>query len=141
MCAKTSYQQAEEDLWELMAVKIGHSSLHRLVGRKELPLAQSESPGVGVVSIDGGKICHRGEEEQGGQWRDYKLVSGHGDICEAFFQEPETLEKWSNSLPLAPIITFVGDGHPGVWKVVENFAPQQELIRRQVLDWYHLVEN
>lgn len=141
VCAKTSYQQAEEDLRELMGIKVGHSSLHRLVQRKELPLAQSESQGISGVSIDGGKICLRGEEEDGGQWRDYKLVSGHEDICEAFFQEPEALEKWSNSLPLAPMITLVGDGHPGVWKVVERFAPQQGLIRRQVLDWYHLVEN
>ena len=141
VCAQTSYQQAEEDLWTRMGIKVGHSSLDRLVQRKELPLARSESKGISGVSIDGGKICLRGEEEDGGQWRDYKLVSGHEDICEAFFQEPEVLEEWSNSLPLAPIITLVGDGHPGVWKVAESFASQQELIRRQVLDWYHLVEN
>jgi hypothetical protein len=141
VCAKTSYQQGEEDLWELMGIKVGHSSLHRLVQRKELPLAQSESQGISGVSIDGGKICLRGEKDNGGQWRDYKLVSGHEDICEAFFQEPEALEKWSNSLPLASIITLVGDGHLGVWKAAMNFASQQELIRRQVLDWYHLIEN
>lgn len=124
-----------------MGVKIGHSTLHRLVHRKDLPLAHSESKGISGVSIDGGKICLRGEEESGGQWRDYKLVSGHEDICEAFFQEPETLEAWSNRLPLAPMLTVVGDGHPGVWKVAEQFASQHRLIRREVLDWYHLIEN
>ncbi len=141
VCAKTSYQQAQEDMLELMGVEVGHSSLHRLVQRTELPLAQSENPGISGVSIDGGKICLRGEEESGGQWRDYKLVSSHNDICEAFFQEPEKLQEWSNSLPLDPIVTLLGDGHPGIWKVVGSFAPQQELIRRQVLDWYHLMEN
>lgn len=140
-CAKTSYQQAEEDIREFMGIKVGHSSLHRLVQRMELPLAQSEESGISGVSIDGGKICLRGEEETGGQWRDYKLVSGHNDICEAFFQEPEKLQEWSNGLSLAPIVTLLGDGHPGIWKVAGNFAPQKELIRRQVLDWYHLMEN
>ncbi|UXE62304.1 MAG: hypothetical protein KA717_05720 [Woronichinia naegeliana WA131] len=33
--AKTSYQQAEEDIEELMGIKVGHSSLHRLVERTE----------------------------------------------------------------------------------------------------------
>jgi hypothetical protein len=49
VCAKTSYQQAEEDLRELMGIKVGHSSLHRLVQRKELPLAQSESQGISRI--------------------------------------------------------------------------------------------
>lgn len=141
VCAKTSYQQAQEDIWELMGIKVGHSTLHRLVGRKELPLAQSESSNISGVSIDGGKICLRGEEKEGGQWRDYKLVSCHGDICEAFFQEPKQLQQWSETLPLEPILTFLGDGHAGVWNVIKKFAPQQNVIRREVLDWYHLKEN
>lgn len=139
--AKTSYQGAEEDIEEFMGIKVGHSSLHRLVGRTELPLAQSESVGVSGVSIDGGKICLRGEEKEGGQWRDYKLVSLHGDVCEAFFQDPEGLEEWSQAQHLSPIVSFVGDGHPGIWKVVESIAKQSWLIRREVLDWYHLKEN
>ena len=73
-----------------MGIKVGHSSLHRLVERTELPLAQAQSESAGV-SIDGGKICLRGEEKEGGQWRDYKLVSLHGNVCEAFFQDPEGL--------------------------------------------------
>lgn len=31
-CAKTSFQQAEDDIVELMGIKVGHSTLHRLVG-------------------------------------------------------------------------------------------------------------
>lgn len=138
--AKTSYQQAEEDIEELMGIKVGHSSLHRLVERTELPLAQAQSESAGV-SIDGGKICLRGEEKEGGQWRDYKLVSLHGNVCEAFFQDPEGLKNWSNVQPLSPIVTFLGDGHPGIWNAVESFATQSWLIRREVLDWYHLKEN
>jgi hypothetical protein len=138
--AKTSYQQAEEDIEEFTGIRVGHSSLHRLVERTELPLAQAKSASEGV-SVDGGKICLRGQEKEGGQWRDYKLVSLHDNICEAFFQEPEGLKNWSNEQPLAPIVTFLGDGHPGIWKVIENFGEQGRGIRREVLDWFHLKEN
>ena len=38
MCAKSSYQQAEEDLFMLMGLNVGHSTLHRLVVSSQLPL-------------------------------------------------------------------------------------------------------
>jgi len=139
-CAKTSYQQAEEDLLEFMGIKVGHSTLHRLVGRVELPPAQAQVSSEGV-SVDGGKICLRGEKTQGGQWRDYKLVSLHNNVCEAFFQDSEGLRDWSESQPLSPILTCLGDGHDGVWKVIQTLGTNQVAIRREVLDWYHLKEN
>jgi hypothetical protein len=138
--AKTSYQQAESDLKELMGIKIGHSSLHRLVERVELPEAQAETTSE-AASIDGGKICLRGSVEQGGQWRDYKLVSLHDNICEAFFQAPEALKTWSEAQPLSPIFTFLGDGHDGIWKLSKTFGNNQIVIKREILDWYHLKEN
>ncbi len=48
-CAKTSYQQAEEDLGELMGIKVGHSTLHRLVERVELPFPKLKSSVKGSV--------------------------------------------------------------------------------------------
>jgi hypothetical protein len=78
-----------------MGISVGHSTLHRLVGRVELPLAESTKESE-EISIDGGKICLRGEEQEGGQWRDYKLISLHGGVCEAFFQDPLGLQEWSN---------------------------------------------
>jgi hypothetical protein len=139
-CAKTSYQQAESDLRELMGIKIGHSSLHRLVERVELPEAQAETASE-AASIDGGKICLRGSVEQGGQWRDYKLVSLHDNICEAFFQAPEALQTWSEAQPLSPIFTCLGDGHDGIWKLSKTFGQNQIVVKREILDWYHLIEN
>lgn len=139
-CAKTSFQQAEDDIAELMGIKVGHSTLHRLVEGVELPLAAAATVSEGV-SVDGGKICLRGEEDSGGQWRDYKLVSLHDSVCEAFFQAPKALADWSDSQPLAPILTCLGDGHDGVWKVIDSIGKKQVLIKREVLDWYHLKEN
>lgn len=143
LCAKTSYQQAQEDIRMLMGIKVGHSTLHRLVASTEIPPLQTEinNQPITQVSIDGGKICLRGEEQQGGQWRDYKLVSFREGGCEAFFQDPDGLQQWSERQNLAPIITLLGDGHYGIWKTMMRFASLKWLIRREVLDWYHLKEN
>jgi hypothetical protein len=42
---------------------------------------------------------------------------------------------------LSPILTCLGDGHDGIWKVIETFGKNQVPIKREVLDWYHLKEN
>lgn len=139
VCANTSYQKSEEEIRELMGIKVGHSTLHRLVQKVELPLAQAETPSEGI-SVDGGKIPLRGMQE-GMEWRDYKLVSLHGSVCEAFFQAPEALFQWSASVPLSPILTCLGDGHPGVWNIISTFGSTQVVIKREVLDWFHLKEN
>jgi hypothetical protein len=44
-----------------------------------------------------------------------------------------------NSQPLAPVVSCIGDGHPGVWKVVAGIRQPEQ--RREVLDWFHLMEN
>ena len=76
LCAKNSYEQAEEDLEVLMGIEIGHSSLHRLVEKIELPESQAEHK-VSALSVDGGKIRLRSEGR--GEWRDYRahLISIH----------------------------------------------------------------
>ncbi len=87
LCAKNSYEQAEEDVKVLMGMEIGHSSLHRLVQKVELPESQGDYK-VSALSVDGGKIRLRAEEKGKGEWRDYKAVSLHDSVCEAFFQDP-----------------------------------------------------
>jgi len=44
-----------------------------------------------------------------------------------------------NHQPLASPITCLGDGHDGVWNIIDEIAPNGE--RREILDWYHLMEN
>jgi hypothetical protein len=136
-CAKTSYEQAAEDIEQMMGIKVGHSTLHRMVARVELPPAQAQQASEGM-SVDGGKVCLRTAE--GGQWRDYKLISLHGSVCEAFFQDPQALKAWYDQQPKAIMLTCLGDGHDGIWNVIHELAATVP-IQRQVLDWYHLVEN
>jgi hypothetical protein len=38
------------------------------------------------------------------------------------------------------LLTCLGDGHDGIWNVVNELGATVP-IQRQVLDWYHLVEN
>ena len=41
--------------------------------------------------------------------------------------------------PLSKTITCLGDGHDGVWNIVEQIGSKHQ--RREILDWYHLMEN
>lgn len=140
LCAQNSYEQAEKNLKMLMGVAVGHSALHRLVQKTELPASQAEQA-VSAASIDGGKVRVQSKESKKGQWRDYKAVSLHGSHCEAFFQKPQALQRWSEVQPLSPIFTCLGDGHDGVWKIANTFGGTAIRVKREVLDWFHLMEN
>ena len=89
--------------------------------------------------LDGGKVRLRTELGEKSQWRDYKAISLHESCCAAFFQNNQELVDWTNRQPLARIVTCVGDGHDGVWNIITQICEDYE--RREVLDWYHLVEN
>ena len=60
-------------------------------------------------------------------------------MCGAWFQENEHLLKYANNQPLVERVTCVGDGHPGIWKLISQIKEPRN--RREVLDWYHLMEN
>ena len=51
----------------------------------------------------------------------------------------ESLIYWVNQQPLSDPLTCLGDGHPGIWKIVKNWDCPGE--KREILDWFHLVEN
>lgn len=140
LCANNSYEQSAIDINVLMGIEVGHSTLHRLVQKAEIPTTVSEKT-VDTVSVDGGKVRVRCEEGGSGEWRDYKALSCHESVCEAFFQEPEALQLWSEEQPLSPILTCLGDGHPGIWKIVSQLGGAGVAIKREILDWYHLKEN
>ena len=42
-------------------------------------------------------------------------------------------------LSLSRTINCLGDGHDGVWNIVEQIRSKHQ--RREILDWYHLMEN
>lgn len=57
----------------------------------------------------------------------------------AWFAENEELINWVNQQKLSEPLTCLGDGHSGIWKIIKEFNPPGE--KREILDWYHLMEN
>jgi hypothetical protein len=122
----------------LTGIAIGHSTQQRLVHRTDW-VAETATVVVSTLSLDGGKARIRTPEKGPSVWLDYKAVSLHGIRCDAWFQENEALLESVNSQPLAPVVSCIGDGHPGVWKIVAGIKATEK--RREVLDWFHLMEN
>lgn len=91
------------------------------------------------ISIDGGKARLRTPLGQCCQWRDYKAVNLHGQGVEAFFQDNTGLVQWVKQQPLGNPLVSLGDGHDGVWNLFAEIGQKNQ--RREILDWYHLIEN
>ena len=138
LSANVSYENAARDFEELTGIAIGHSTQQRLVHRTDYS-GETVTATVNTLSLDGGKARIRTPAKGPSIWLDYKAVSLHGIRCDAWFQENEALLESVNSQPLAAVVSCIGDGHPGVWKIVAGI--RQPSQRREVLDWFHLMEN
>jgi len=73
------------------------------------------------------------------EWRDYKAVNLQEQAISAFFQDNSSLMAWVNAQPLANPLTCLGDGHDGIWNIYTQIGTSTP--RREILDWYHWVEN
>ena len=138
LCANESYQNAEAELEALTGVRVGHSTLHRLVNRQEFQLPSARQA-VPEVSLDGGKVRLRTPKGMECEWRDYKAVRKSCVYYGALFQEPQALVDWINSQRLIKPLVCLGDGHDGVWKLFREIVSAAD--RLEILDWYHLREN
>ena len=136
--ANNSYERSTEDLKVLTGVAVSSSSQQRLVHRQtfEAPAAQQS---VEEMSLDGGKVRLRTAKGQSCEWRDYKGVNLHQQVVSAFYRENAALSEWVNQQPLAGPLVCLGDGHDGIWNIYREIATPTG--RREILDWYHLVEN
>lgn len=122
----------------LTGVKVGHSTLHRLVNRQELDLP-SALQAVPEVSLDGGKVRLRTPKGQECLWKDYKAVRLGAIYYGAFFGDNQSLLNSINSQSLITPLVCLGDGHDGVWKLFTEIGSCSS--RLEILDWYHLREN
>jgi hypothetical protein len=138
LSANESYERASEDIQVLTGMAVSHSTQQRLVHRQTFELPQLSQP-VEEISLDGGKVRLRTPQGQPSEWRDYKGVNLHDQCVEAFFQDNAGLVNWANGQPLAKPFMALGDGHDGIWKIYD--AVGHSAHRREILDWYHLVEN
>lgn len=138
LSANESYERAAEDLHVLTGMAISHSTQQRLVHRQAFALPQAAQT-VEAMSVDGGKVRLRTPKGEPSQWRDYKAVNLHECCVSAFFQDNASLVDWVNAQPLSTPLTCLGDGHDGIWNLYGAIGNSTQ--RREILDWYHLVEN
>lgn len=138
LSANESYERAAEDLRVLTGTAVSHSTQQRLVHRQIFDLPQV-AQAVEEMSVDGGKVRLRTPQGEPSEWRDYKGVNLHERCVSAFFQDNASLVNWVNAQPLSTPFTCLGDGHDGIWNIYAAICTPTQ--RREILDWYHLVEN
>ena len=138
LSANESYKNAENDLSLLTGLKVGHSTHHRKVGQKEIPLPDVKQ-GLSEVSLDGGKVRLRGKKGEPSYWKEYKTARLQGIYYGAFFQDNWSLTDWINSQRLTKPLYCLGDGHDGIWNLMAQIGQKRHRI--EILDWYHLTEN
>ena len=139
MSAVVSYENAAAEVKYSTGIEISKSAQQRLVHRQDFELPQPELVVV-ELSADGGNIRMRTPKGEPSVWRGYKAICLHEHhAIAASFQENTLLTDWVNEQKLAPMITCLGDGHDGVWNIFKEVATTDS--RREILDWYHLMEN
>ncbi len=138
LSANESYERAAEDIQVLTGVAVSHSTQQRLVHRQTFDLPQVAQV-VEEMSVDGGKVRLRTPKGEPSEWRDYKGVNLHERFLNAFFQDNGSLVNWVNAQPLSTPLACLGDGHDGIWNIYAVIGTSTQ--RREILDWYHLVEN
>ena len=136
--ANVSYQHTEEDVEMLTGIRVPAKTQQRLVHRQTFNLPISEQP-LEELSADGGKIRIRTPLGEACRWLDYKGVRLHEFAIGACFHDNEQLIDWVRQQPLSKPVTCLGDGHAGIWNLIKPMAPDAQ--RREILDWYHLMEN
>lgn len=129
---------AERDLEILTGIKVPHSTQHRLINSYELPKAKIVNRAESL-SVDGGTVRLRTPLGKPSEWKNYKAIKIHNRMGMAFFQNNESLLDWIEQQPLSATVNCLGDGHDGVWRIVEKIKTKDQ--RREILDWYHLMEN
>ena len=138
LSANESYARAAADIAVLTGVAVSHSTQQRLVHRQTFELPQVATV-VEEMSVDGGKVRLRTPKGAPSEWRDYKAVNLHEHSVGAFFQANTSLVNWVKAQPWAEPLICLGDGHDGIWNIYDEIGTSAQ--RREILDWYHLVEN
>jgi len=135
--ANVSYANAASDVAMLTGIRVSSKTQQRLVQGHDFPLPSAVSP-IPEACVDGGKVRLRTPLGEISVWRDYKaIVTLQGLV--ANLHDNQFLLDWLNAQPLETPITCLGDGYDGIWKMIAGIAlPEQ---RREILDWYHLIEN
>jgi hypothetical protein len=137
--ANVSYDNAARDIQYYTGMKISGRTQQRIVHRYQFSELACQDK-VQEISVDGGKVRLRTKTRgEACVWRDYQAICVPQLARQAWFKENEELINWVNHQPLSDPLNCLGDGHPGIWKIVEQFDFPGE--KREIIDWFHLMEN
>jgi len=137
--AVLSYEKAAEEVQVQTGRRVSARSQQRLVQCRafegELPTVL-----VGQLSVDGAMIRLRTPKGAPSEWKEYKAINlAQSQQGMAWYKDTDGLVEWANALPLSPTLWCLGDGHQGVWSIVERIGNESQ--RCEILDWFHLMEN
>ncbi len=135
--ANVSYEHAARDVAYLTGIRVPAKTQQRLVHQQTFA-QPTANEAVNELSVDGGKVRIRTPLGEICQWKDYKAMVTEAGIMAAYHDNP-ILINWTNHQPLASPVTCLGDGHDGIWNIVNQISTSDH--RREILDWYHLMEN
>lgn len=127
--ANVSYQATEADVEMFTGIRVPAKTQQRLVHRHTFELPQAEQA-IEELSADGGKIRVRTPVGQECRWLDYKGVRLDELATAACFHDNQQLVDWVHQQPLSAPLTCLGDGHDGVWNLLEPMAPESQ--RREI---------
>lgn len=137
--ANVSYQRTAEDIELLTGMRVSAKTQQRLVQRQSFEPSGVEEA-VTEVSIDGGTVRLIVEPGEEPQWKQYKAVHlAPMKVHQAWLNDNPALLEWLNHQSFAPEVTCLGDGQDGIWNLFDQMKCEGE--RREILDWYHLMEN
>jgi len=136
--ANVSYEHTAEDVEVFTGIRVPAKTQQRLMHRQQFELPQAPQT-IEELSADGGKIRVRTPVGEECRWLDYKAVRLHEFATGACFRDNQQLIDWVHQQPLHSPLTCLGDGHDGVWNLIEPMAPDSQ--RQEILDWFHLMEN
>lgn len=137
LSANGSYEQAEREVAYLTGIRVPAKTQQRLVHQQTFAMPCVKTA-LKELCVDGGKIRLRTALKLESEWRDYKAIATDQGMI-ANFRNNAQLIDWVNDQSLAQPVTCLADGHDGVWNIVTQIATFEQ--RREILDWYHLVEN
>lgn len=137
--ANVSYENAARDIEHYTGIAVSARTQQRIVQRYKFPELDCSAE-IAEIAVDGGKVRLRTTPKgEPCEWRDYKAICVNTIGKVARLWDNESLIDWVNRQKLSNPLTCLGDGHPGVWKIIAQFNCGGE--KREILDWYHLVEN
>lgn len=137
--ANVSYQRTAEDIELLTGMRVSAKTQQRLAQRQSFETPLLEEP-VEEVSIDGGTVRLIVEVGEEPRWKQYKAVHLSPEkVHGGWLDDNCALLEWLNQQLFSPVVSCLGDGHDGIWNLFEQM--RGDIERREVLDWYHLMEN